>query len=100
MLAPVDNPAALRRRQNVDFCQQRPAQRRLAVGEQVHKHRTASGDFARLKRARALVAFQAEKLKPVSKGHSDFIVMPADRFLRSRLGRAIDFMYRPYAPKQ
>ena len=75
MLAPVDDAAALRRRQNIDFCQQRPVQRRGAVREQVHKHRTASGDFARFKRARALVAFQAEKLKPVGKGHSVLIVI-------------------------
>jgi hypothetical protein len=76
MLAPVDDAAALRCGQHVEFSQQRAVQRRRAVREQVHKHRTAGGDFARLKRARALVAFQAEKLKPVGKGHSAFIVMP------------------------
>jgi hypothetical protein len=75
MLAPVDNAAALGGGQRVHLGQQRAIQRRSAIREQVYKHRTASGDFARLKRARALVAFQAEKLKPVGKGHSDFIVI-------------------------
>jgi hypothetical protein len=70
MLAPVDDAAALGRGQHFEFRQQRAIQRRRPIGEQVHKHRTAGGDFARLKRARALVAFQAEKLKPVGKGHS------------------------------
>jgi hypothetical protein len=75
MLAPIDNAMAFFFRQCIELSEQRPVQRRRAIGEQVHEHRTASGDFARLKRARALVAFQIEKLKPVREGHSDLIVI-------------------------
>ena len=75
MLASLEDAAAFLLRQRVELREESPVKGRSAVGEQVHEHRTASGDFARLIRARALVAFQAEKLKPVREGHSDFIVM-------------------------
>jgi hypothetical protein len=100
MLAAIDDAMAFFLGQAIDFGEQRPVQRRRAIGEQVNEHRTARGDFARLKRARALVAFQIEKLKPVREGHSDLIVMrknildcrktrTEDRSLRSRLGKQL-----------
>ena len=75
MIAPIDNAMAFFFRQGLDFGEQGAVQRRVAISEQVYEHRTARGDFARLKCARALVAFQIEKLKPVREGHSDLIVM-------------------------
>ena len=75
MVAPIDDAMTFFLRQRIELGEQRPVQWRGAIGEQVHEHRTTGGDFARLKRARALVAFQIEKLKPVREGHSDFIVI-------------------------
>ena len=78
MLAAIDDAEAFFRRQSFEFGEQSLVQGRGAIGEQVHKHRTARGDFARLVSARALVAFQTEKLKTVSERHSGFIVMPKE----------------------
>jgi hypothetical protein len=60
MLAAIDDPVPFLLRQRVDLGEQSPVQGRGAIGEQVHEHRTASGDFARLIRARAFVALQVE----------------------------------------
>ena len=70
MLASIDDTVPFLLRKGVELCEERAVQGRGRVGEQVHEHRTASGDFARLIRARAFVAFQGEKLKPVREGHS------------------------------
>ena len=69
-LAPIDHATAFLLRQCIKPCKQSPVDGRARLGEQVYEHRPARGDFARLKRARAFVAFQIEKLKPVRKGHS------------------------------
>jgi hypothetical protein len=70
MIALIDNPMTFRLRQGINFGQQRPIQRGSTIGEHMHVHRTAGGDFARLKSTRALVAFQVEKLKPIGEWHS------------------------------
>jgi hypothetical protein len=57
---PIDDPPALLIRQRVQLRQQRPGHGRGTIGEQMHEHRTAGGDFARFKRTRALVSFQIE----------------------------------------
>jgi hypothetical protein len=70
MVAAVDHSALFFLGKRLKLRQQSPVQRSRAVSEQMHEHRTASGDFARFKRARALVALQVQKLKPIRKGHS------------------------------
>ncbi len=69
MLAAIDNAAAFLFGQRVQFGEQSLVEGGGRLREQMHKHRTARGDFARLISARALVAFQIEKLKPVGEGH-------------------------------
>jgi hypothetical protein len=69
MIAELDHALAFCFRQRIELLQQHSIQGRNAVGEEVHKHRPACGDFARLKRARAFVASKVEKLELIQ-GHS------------------------------
>jgi predicted nucleotidyltransferase len=70
MLASIDHATAFRVGKRVELFEQRAIQRRRAVREQMHQHRTPRRDFARLKRARAFIALEVEKLKPIRERHS------------------------------
>jgi hypothetical protein len=85
MRAAIDDPIAFFLGQRIDLRQQSPVQGRGAIGKQVHEHRTAGRDFARLVSARAFVAFQIEKLKPVREGH--LIYCSSSRYLRCLVHR-------------
>ena len=69
MLTPIDDPMAFFFGQRIELLQQSPVQGRSGICEQVHEHRPARGDLARLKCARSFVAFQIQKLKPVREWH-------------------------------
>ena len=55
-LAAIDDAVPLILRQCVELGKEE----RRVIGEKVHKHRSAGGDFARVVRARAFVMFQIE----------------------------------------